>query len=76
MNKTQALLFLGYMIGRLGGGYHPDNSLSEYVDRSDKSTFTADEIARLQPMHDEMNSILGEKVYEYAMTLTNKAVGL
>jgi len=70
MSKKQAVAFLGYMIGRLGGGYHPDNQLSEYVDRRGMSSFTAAELSRLQPVHDQMMGLLGDDVYTICLDIS------
>ena len=49
-----------YMINRVGGGYHCDNLIGDYVNEYDKQYFSADEIADLQPKHDQMMHVLGE----------------
>jgi hypothetical protein len=72
MSYNQAVAFIGFMVGRLGGGYHPDNSLSEYVMlNSDEPSFTDAEIKRLQPLHDQACDILGEDIYTIGLEMTD-----
>ena len=76
MNRQEAAAFLGFMVGRIGGGYHPDNSLDEYIDRNHKPCFTPQEIAQLQPLHDEMMDVLGNDSYSLGLELFSKALNL
>lgn len=63
MTKTQAILFLGFMLGRVGSGYHPDTPISDYT-----GGFSQDEVDSLQIKHDLMLETLGhDKVCALAL---------
>ena len=74
MTRDEAIAFVGLMVGRIGGGYHPDNKLHSYMYTSNVGlelhTFSNAELTRLQPLHDQMTAILGEEVYEMCLKVT------
>ena len=56
------------MIAKLGPGYHPDETLDQYINgKTREPSFTAAEIAHYQPLHDEACKVLGEEVYTIAL---------
>ena len=65
MNRQEAIDFIkNTIVAKLGGGYHPDNQLSEYIHvQTGQPTFTAEELAVLQPQHDEALTELGEYIW-------------
>ena len=66
MSREKAILTLGFFIGVIGGGYHPDTPMSEYV-CGGKESFTKEQAAVYQEMHDEMFSVLGDETYSLAL---------
>jgi hypothetical protein len=77
MNKQEAAAFLGFMVGRVGGGYHPDNPVNDYVSmKTGKKVFTPAEIAMYQDLHNEMCMALGNDVYKLGLVIFSKALNL
>ena len=63
MSRDEAIALVGWMVGRIGGGYHPDNKLSEYFDGAGLRSFQDEQLIHLQPLHDQMMAELGDEVY-------------
>jgi len=76
MSETQAIALQGYFIGLIGSGYHPDNKLCEYVNTSKGSfLFSSTDIAKLQPLHDEMVEVLDLRVYSIGLNVMSDVWG-
>lgn len=69
MNREEATNFIKTVIlPKLGGGYHPDTFLSDYINIETKQpTFTEEEVEQLRPLHNEACDILGDEVYTIAL---------
>lgn len=76
MTRKQALAFLGFMIGELGVGYHPDTPLSEYETSDESKFFNEAQIAKLQPIHNEMMSIIGKDAYDVGLYLADNILDM
>ena len=77
MDKKTAAAFIGYMVGRVGGGYHPDNKVEDYIHgQTGKQLFTAEEVATLQPLHDDMCLALGNESYVLGLELFDKVLNI
>ena len=63
MNRDEAIALIGWMVGRIGGGYHPDTKLSEYFDSKGLRTFEEEQLIHLQPLHDQAMELLKDEVY-------------
>ena len=75
MSREQAVLMLGYFIGRLGLGYHPDTLMTEYINlNTNQPSFQSVEAAELQMKHNQMLSVLGNDVYDIALELCQSLV--
>ena len=54
----------------LGGGFHPDTPIADYVNTgTGEQTYTDAEISRLQPLIDGCFDIMGDEVYDYSWEL-------
>lgn len=52
MTSTEAEQFIRELIERLGAGFHPDNSLSEYINRgTGELSFSEAERIQLEPKY-------------------------
>lgn len=70
MSREQALAFLGFFAGKVGAGYHPDNSLDEYsTDWNGFPLFSQAELDVYAPIHEQMIAVLGDEAYAYCLTL-------
>jgi hypothetical protein len=77
MSRDEAMAVLGFFIGRIGGGYHTDNQLKDYINGATRlPTFSKDELDRYQPLHDEMFKVLGNDSYVMGLTIFDKALGI
>lgn len=47
----------------IGGGFHPDSFIGDYVTQDDKPSFTDEECKTLQKELDECWSVLGDDIY-------------
>jgi hypothetical protein len=82
MNQGEAELFLAFMIGKVGEGFHPDSYLSDYIDgRISEGTieplFTEEECKLWQPMLDSAHDVLsrpimGNNIYDVARKLFDR----
>ena len=66
MTRNKAILTLGFFIGVIGGGYHPDTPMTDYV-CGDKPSFSPEQAAVYQEMHDSMFLVLGDEAYSLAL---------
>lgn len=66
MTRDKAILTLGFFIGVIGGGYHPDTPMSDYVCNG-KESFSTEQAAVYQEMHDAMFAVLGDETYSLAL---------
>jgi hypothetical protein len=64
MNEEQAKAFITFMIGRVGGGFHPDNLIGDYIDRDNNACFSEEEVSKYQLMLDEVFKVLGDGIYD------------
>ena len=78
-NEAEAKQVISYLMSVLGGGFHPDTPIADYVNiHTDKQTFTEAEISLLQPLLDQCFGVMGDDVYNYAMEVycSNEATNL
>ena len=67
MTRDEAIALVGWMVGRIGQGYHPDNRLAEYVDDRGVRLFEDKQLIHLQPLHDQMMELLDDEVYSIGL---------
>lgn len=63
------MCFLAYMVGRVGGGYHPDTKISEYVNVDGCPVFTPEECIRLQSLQDRAHEFFDNLIYSHSVQM-------
>lgn len=71
VNSVQdAKQVVSYLFEILGGGFHPDTPISDYINTGTiLPTFTEPEISRLQPLLEQCFDVMGESIYDYSWEL-------
>lgn len=70
MTKAQAIAVLKEIITKIGGGYHCDTQIHEYINvDTGLSPFGRLEVAIMQRRHDEAMKVLGSDAYDIALKL-------
>lgn len=70
-DAKQVVKYFNYI---LGGGFHPDTPIGDYVNTmTGVPTFVADEISLLQPLLDGAFNYMQDTIYDYALALYNAA---
>ena len=82
MGRKEAELFLAFMIGKVGEGFHPDSYLSDYVvgrisEGTSEPLFTEEECKLWQPMLDSSHDVLsrplmGNNIYDVTAKLFDR----
>jgi len=75
MSREEATQFLAFIIGRIGGGFHPDNKMSDYVNsKTGDNSFNEDEIKRYGTMLAQAWGKFGDDIYGVSMEICNKYI--
>lgn len=65
-NSTEAKQVIDYLMSVLGGGFHPDTPIADYINLlTNEQTFTAAEISRLQPLLDQCFGVMSDGGCDY-----------
>jgi hypothetical protein len=67
MTRQEAINLIMKMCLVIGGGFHPDHSLGDYVDCKGNILFTDEEVDKYDPLLDQAHEILGDDVYLVGM---------
>lgn len=70
MTREQALSELRELMVTIGGGYHPDTPMSDYVNtQSGLPSFTGTLLSELAVRHNNIWIALGDSIYDEAVLL-------
>lgn len=73
--KKQAIEDVKFLFNKVGGGFHPDNKISEYVrmnNNNNEPAFNQEECTKYQKMLDEAWEVLGEEIYNISLMSMNQ----